>query len=491
MRKSLLLTLIGIGLVAAAVQLYATTKGIGTTPDSRIYIEAARRFASDGTFTNTAGAASIPVVHFPPLLPLVLALPAMLGSIDPLDTARSLDCIMLFATVVVAGALIHDLSSRSKVMAIAGTLLTTGLMASFYIYVWAWSEPLFIFLMLLTFLFLTRYASTGRSLQLVLAALSAALACLTRYVGGAFVISVTYWLLTRPWPVRNRLQRAAAFFAIGGFPIGLWLIRNIVVAGQSTDRTAGFHPITRAMLAEAFGTGFIRLVFFAALAAIAASYLRFDVRKAWQRASQDSAVTSLWLSLLIYVLSLIISISFFDSTTPLDNRTLAPALILLIVAVFSTAAYISAPQRRTWANRLAAGLYGIYLLAGVLGTLVLARRAHQEGAGFASESWKNSAAIAYVRNLPPERPVYSNGEEAIYLLTGRVTHALPRLTDENLEQETNAMRREIVEAAGVVVVFAELENRTFITRQQIRQAVTPMSEQQLSDAIVLSLKHEP
>src|SRR4029453_3480358 len=113
-RKSLWLALIAIGLVAAAAQLYATTKGIGTTPDSRVYIEAARRFVSVGSVSNTSVGTPVPVVHFPPLLPVVLAIPAMVGQMDPSTTAHWLNCVMLFLTVIVAGVLIDELSSGSK-----------------------------------------------------------------------------------------------------------------------------------------------------------------------------------------------------------------------------------------------------------------------------------------------------------------------------------------------------------------------------------------
>jgi hypothetical protein len=139
--------LIAIGALAAAAQLYATTRGIGTTPDSRMYVEAARSFAVDGSITNTSGGTPTPLIHFPPLLPVVLGAP-ILGAVDALDAVRWLNSLALFATIVLAGLLINELSSHSRHMVIAGAALTAGLMASFFIYIWAWSEPLFIILIL-------------------------------------------------------------------------------------------------------------------------------------------------------------------------------------------------------------------------------------------------------------------------------------------------------------------------------------------------------
>jgi hypothetical protein len=44
--------------------------------------------------------------------------------------------------------------------------------------------------------------------------------------------------------------------------------------------------------------------------------------------------------------------------------------------------------------------------------------------GFASNSWRTSETIAYVRGLP-QAPIYSNEIQAIYFLTGRMATFIP------------------------------------------------------------------
>jgi hypothetical protein len=148
--------LVGIGLVAASIQIYATDWGIGVSADSRWYIEAARRLYSTGSLTVTYWGTPAALVHFPPLLSIILA-GARLVSKDPEHAARWLNSILLVATVVISGLLIYNLSSRSRLLSLAGTLLVAGLNPVFMLYLWAWSEPLFIFLLLAGFLFLWQY----------------------------------------------------------------------------------------------------------------------------------------------------------------------------------------------------------------------------------------------------------------------------------------------------------------------------------------------
>jgi hypothetical protein len=490
-RARVWLSLCGIGLLAALAQVYATTGGLAASPDSRYYIEAARRLAATGSLTTTAGGFAAPLVRFPPLLSIVLAVAGAL-LVDPLAAAHWLNGGLLFANVVLSGVLIHNLSSGSRLLALAGALLVAGLNALFYVYVWAWSEPLFIFLLLLAFVVLAAYPRRLRPWLLALAGLLVGLAWLTRYVGGAFAVGIALWLALPPGPLRARAGRLVPFLAASALPIGLWLLRNVLLIGRPTEHVIGLHGLTAAKFSELPGTGFVSFSVCLGLAALAARLLRLDFRLAWQRIWPRSVIACLWLCVLIYLPVLLLSITFLDPGIPLEDRILSPALMLLIISSFSALAYISIPEKRAQPVRLvAAALYGAYLLAGLAGLAGFAAHMHRDGDGFTSRAWKISPTIAAILALPPGALIYSNGEEAIYLLTGRITRSLPRQTDATYQRENDALRRDLVENEGVVVVFSGLAYRLFLSQDKITQLVPSLAAVQLGDGVVLSVKPVP
>ena len=118
----------------------------------------------------------------------------------------------------------------------------------------AMSEPLFIFLSLLSFWMFDLYferppSSVGRGVAgewwwLVACATFAGWAYLTRYAGLAlaatFIVAIS--ILRTNW--RKRFTSIGIFLA-GFLPWALgWAIRNRIVAGNATNRTFAWHPIT-------------------------------------------------------------------------------------------------------------------------------------------------------------------------------------------------------------------------------------------------------
>ena len=86
------------------------------------------------------------------------------------------------------------------------------------------SDPLFIFLCVLHVLFLVVYLSTARIKWLLLSALVAGLAALTRYIGislvGAGVVSL---LLFCQGTGSGRIKKSALYLALASLPLLLWV----------------------------------------------------------------------------------------------------------------------------------------------------------------------------------------------------------------------------------------------------------------------------
>jgi len=127
-----------------------------------------------------------------------------------------------------------------------------------------------------------------------------------------------------------------------------------------------------------------------------------------------------------YGLLLVISLSFFDAWNYFDNRILSPifaaGLILVICLVYKRLQ----TSRKIGALKCGLMVVGItiaifYLLAGALW---IANR-YSNGQEYASREWKQSKLIQRVKMLPPGIPIYTNGPELIYILTGRDVFKIP------------------------------------------------------------------
>jgi hypothetical protein len=75
---------------------------------------------------------------------------------------------------------------------------------------------------------------------------------------------------------------------------------------------------------------------------------------------------------------------------------------------------------------------------------------HRTGQGYASTSWTDNALIVRVRTLTPAAHLFSNGNDAIYLLTGRLADRLPErespltgLHNVSFESEVEWLRSEV------------------------------------------------
>lgn len=485
--RRLALPLIGIGLVAAFAQLYATAPGIGTTPDSRYYVEAANRLYETGSLTTTAEGVVAPLVHFPPALSMTLSLGRGLA-VDPLAADRWLNGAALFATVALTALLILRLSG-SRWLAILGAAAAGSSSALFGVFLYAWSEPLFIPLLLAGFAIMS--VDMPRPRRLAAAGLCFGLAWVTRYIGGAFVASVMLWLVLQPGRRWSRLGRAALFCAVSGAPFAAWSLRNALLTGQPTNRTLNITPIPAATVIGALGTGFVGgLVCVAVFLAIAIA-LKVNVRQTWHHIQQRPVIACLWLSLAIYGASLIASIAFVDASTPLDDRILSPALAILIIAALSTLGHMPLPDGpRLRLAVFAAG--AAYFALAILGTARLVIRAHQDGLGYTSRTWRSSATVAYVQALPADVPIYSNGYDAIYLLTGRSTFPLPLKPDGIAQsvpaynREIDTMRSAVTFGHGVVVIFSTIQRPYLAAKDDVDQLLPSLTEKTLADGVILN-----
>jgi hypothetical protein len=101
--KHTIAVLLLLAAMGAICVFYATAWGVGVSPDSTLYLEAARNLLrGHGLTITTLDNLTRPLTHYPPLYPYLLYAGGRLG-IDPMDGARWLSALLFGANIFLVG----------------------------------------------------------------------------------------------------------------------------------------------------------------------------------------------------------------------------------------------------------------------------------------------------------------------------------------------------------------------------------------------------
>jgi hypothetical protein len=510
----------GLAALGGVVLVAATPWGLGLSPDSVVYIGAARSLAQgNGLSLPTDSAAMAPLVHYPPLYPALLAMTSFSG-LDVIAAAKWLNVFLLCANIFLAGVIGYRASGLFPFAILAAGLVATAFpMALAHSMVW--SEPLFMVCQSAALLFLFSYLRECARWRLMAAAVATGLSVLGRYAGLSLVISgaaAILWLGAERW--KKKCLDAGIFLAVSLLPIGLWAARNQWVAGTSADRNIGFHPAGLGELIAAvdtIGSWFsafwtsstdIQLlsICFVVIGGLAIGFSRpkLGVRHAPANAS-DLKIASSLMALVgtTYLALLFLTISLFDAQTPVDSRLLAPCYVPSLLFVVSAwalrleprpwpgaRAQDSAPvacwrvsRACPWGStffsrrgqerarfRFVAPVVGLLIIGLQLpATLTWLQQHYRQGIGYSSREWKESETIKQLATKMPSVLIYSNAPDVVYTLLGRPAAMIPRrsntasnMPNASYHAEIEQMRTTVRAANGVIVFFDRINWRKYL-----------------------------
>ncbi len=299
---------------------------------------------------------------------------------------------------------------------------------------------------------------------------------------------------------RKRFISAGIFLAsVVPWILG-WSIRNLLAAGNATNRELIWHPITASNFTSTLYTisQFLipvedwrkqlyktPILFIILTALILLVALVWVMIKAWKYfgARQEiphSETISFTAGLYIfgYIAAIIASMLLFDASTKFQLRILAPIFISLIILLVLFGVWLW-EKRRELAIVLALLVIGISIY-NQIGTV---QELSKGGQGFASFVWYDSKAMAYLRIIPRTVMIYTNETGAVYLYTGRPTYSLPNGFDpvtaqvrSGYEQGVALMHQQIFQGKAVLAIFAGGEQSSGPNAAFLVQGLYPVSK---------------
>jgi 4-amino-4-deoxy-L-arabinose transferase-like glycosyltransferase len=486
--------LLALSMAGILVLLFVTVWGIGVSPDSTVYIGAARNLLRGQGLKALSGRSMElePLTHYPPLYPLLLALAGGAGG-EPLRAARWLNAFIFGINILLAGVAVGGYTRWSARAVALASLLLLAAPDMLQIHSMAWTEPLFILFCLAALLLLAAYLERGQRLLLLAAAVAVALGFLTRYAGVVLpATGVCGVLFLSGKSYRRRVVDAGLFALVACLPVGLWMMRNRHAAGGATDREFVFHPVGFHQLGSALSTistwlllgkvrtGVRATVFLLEIACLIILCILLRRKKSAREANETKMketlprLAALPLLLAIFIIFyagfFIITASFIDFDTVFDERALAPVHALGLVLLICLAHRLL---------RASATGHLLYLLSVIVclafaGSYVArgaswVRQRRGDGQGYTSRAWAGSATIERIKSLPAGTPIFTNGYDAVYFLTGRPAMFLPEKIAHGTGRpnalyasELAHLREQLLDHKGVLVYFDGFPERAYL-----------------------------
>ena len=224
---------------SAAVLLRTATYGIAWTYDTSLYITTAQNLLEGRGFTTYFGSPYGALPYYggaAPLYPAILATFSFFSSLDVIEAARYINALAFGLVVfIVAIWLRTRIESRVLVIWAASACVLSVSLGDRA--AWALTEILFTLACVASLFALDRFLDVQRRSYLIWAAISAAAALLTRYMGVVVIgTGLIVICLQKRVTWRAKLSSSAIWSLIALAPSGLWILRNIVALKSTLGR---------------------------------------------------------------------------------------------------------------------------------------------------------------------------------------------------------------------------------------------------------------
>ncbi|MCZ7607963.1 MAG: hypothetical protein M5U25_18260 [Planctomycetota bacterium] len=407
------------------VMAAGTGAGPGISPDSVVYIDAARHFAAgEGPLATDAHGDTRLVTTWPPLFPALLGFGTLLG-LEPATAALLLNAWSHAALALLVGLLAWRCSGKAGAGAVAAWLVAVAPRAVNYAS-WVLTESLFLALTAGALLVLVGWLREGGWRRPAGAGLLVALACMQRYAGYAWLAALPLWILMQPGRAMRERVRAAAVFVGAALPLPL-LWRVVIWASQSRlDSRSGTVGLPTWLHVKSLGHSISTwlvpetspMPLRAAVALLAAGAMLTGAVYVVRRRADPSMAPGLLLLIVggCYALLVAVTVVFLDRALQPEPRIVLPMLPLALVALAWTHSALRGRMR--WAGFALVVLLGVGSLARSVWLVTELR----DGLGYSSPEYRDSPTLKAALEQPG--PLYASNPQPL-ILRGVPARALP------------------------------------------------------------------
>ena len=422
---------IALALVAPAFLLSVTAfRHLSLSPDSVNYFSAAASLRANGVLLTANGS---PFVHWPPLLPVLMAGLSYLP-LSLLQTALLINATCWSVASLIAGIWAAQATGSHRLglavglsVACSSVLLSVDLMLL--------TEPLFAALSLLSLWLLSRYLQHFNVRWIFAASAACGAACLTRYAG-LFLLSGEVLCVALLVPGQRRLRDTIIVIIVAFGPLLLWMLRNFEATGSFTggkndpgDQLMGPAALSMARFIATwyapnrFSVAYPQFISLSLILLLGLS----SVVALW--ACRRRMLVPLEISLVLLTVSafahlggILLSVVGANACCT-GGRFEAPFYPVITVAVTMAIFFLVqrfANRQSTFLNPALAALVipCLAMLLSVSRDLKQASDFEKGAWGYGSTSWTMSPAIDYISSHLQGDTVFSNEPLGIYFRTG-------------------------------------------------------------------------
>ena len=503
-----MLFLIPIAAIGITIFLYSTYLGVGVSPDSTRYITAANSLI-DGTGLKilAPNGGFEPLTLWTPFYPVILSVFGWLGA-DILNAARVWNALMLGANVLLVGLIVARITIPSRIAPVVGSMLMLISVDIVSVHAWVWSDPTTMFFGFLGFLLIDHFLVEKKFVFLVTSAICCGLALITRYAAIPFMAVgiIALLLFQRGERLIKRFLLSITYAVLSLAPLIIWVIRNQSLTGNSIGRAIGFDAEQLRRLEVGLAVvsdwilpgrisgeirGWIGLLFLLGWLAAAVIYgivKSKDEYKSKHHAPLTYLPQLIVFFFLLYSSMLLLGMTLFKPGFPLNNRILTLLYVAIVIGSIGITHEVfhgiqlrvlnsGTCENKMWKTSI---LVFIILIIGWVGFQLVhtgkwTQGAYNKGLGYASRSWRDSSEIKYIKDLPVDALIYSNGPDAIYFLTDRRTKLLPGnvqdvYTLSYVERSSiDNMKDDLLRQGGYIVYFRGITWRETLKENELHQ----------------------
>ena len=470
--KKTLMTRIYLGIIillsitGGVIAIYSTANGPWGYTDPVAYISTAHSILhGQGVGYYEGNAQFIPLTWYPPFYSMALSVIGLTG-INLVAAARWLNILSFAASIFIAGWIFLRFS-RVPVMGVIASALMCAFPYMLEMFSSSYSEPLFVLLYLSSGFCLLLYLKKEKPALFALSAVVLGLIPFTRYAGIAMLASgsLSIFLLTsgKMWP---RIKKVTLFALLGSLPTLLWFIWVYIVDNHRLGgRDLGINWEILAAKFQSFRGAFMDTVWMwipfqshttlysrvrfvlMGIGLITIIVLSFLAKRQINKNTKDSdqkSDTSVFvyfgLSSLTYLAFLIVSYLFILPTIAIDNRTLLPLFVGIVMGLLGAFALWQTAwfRERKRLLKILPWLVGILCVYWYLPQVREKAEFYHQGDGLTAYHWNRSKIIQAVRALPADIPVISNDWELLLLWTQRPIYGFWNTFPSDLPIQTTA-----------------------------------------------------